>query len=90
MQSTLIKVTRVEIKAARKKVMDAVRKDGGGGYVTDGRKWLVKTYLHEHEGDQDILLEGEGRISMNKLRKPYPIAENSMYGLKAKWIGMQT
>jgi hypothetical protein len=68
-QSTLTKVTRVQIKAERKKVMDAVRRDGGGGYVTDGRKWFVKTYLHEHEGDQDILLEGEGRISMKQIKE---------------------
>lgn len=69
MQSTLTKVTRAQIKAERKRVMDKVRKHGGRGYVTDQRQWFVKTYINEHEGDQEILLEGEGRISMKQIKE---------------------
>lgn len=68
MQSQLTKVTRAQIKAERKAVMESVRKKGGGGYVTDGRRWFVKTFM-EKDGDQDILLEGEGRITMKAIKE---------------------
>lgn len=68
MQSILTKVTRAQIKAERKKVMDQVRKNGGGGYVTDGRVWSVRTRT-EKDGDIDILLEAEGRIQMKPIKE---------------------
>ena len=69
MLSALNNVTLKQIKKARKETIAQVRKSGNGGFVTDGRQWFVKTYLHEHEGDHDILLEGEGRISMKEIKE---------------------
>lgn len=68
MQSTLTKVTRAQIKAERKKVMDLVRRNGKGGYVTDGRVWSIRTRT-EKDGDIDILLETEGRIQMKRIKE---------------------